>query len=248
MIRFENIKKSFGNKHVLKDVSFEIAKNEVFFIIGTSGVGKSVLIKQIVGLIKPEKGLIFVDEQEVTSFSEAQFYKIRKKCALVLQNSTLFDALTCEENVALPLLKHGKCSRAEALKQARSYLKRVDMLEYAQRGPAELGDGMKKRIAVARALAMKPAAILFDEPTTGLDPQRARRIDQLILRLAREEGVTCVVVSHDLKSILEIADRVAFLYQGRVHALGSPNELLATEDPIVLQFLHGQVDGPLETT
>lgn len=254
MIEFDNLKKAFGSKVILDGVSLAAGSGEILFIIGTSGVGKSVLIKHVVGLVEPDSGSIHVDGEEVTHLSERQFYSVRKKCAMVFQHATLFDSMTCAENVALPLRKHAQAGyprgmpKAIALETALALLDKVEMAHFARKYPADLGDGLRKRVAVARALALNPRYVLFDEPTTSLDPVSARRVDSLIFDLSRKQGVTCVVVSHDLRSIFSIADRVAMLYKGRVKALGTPEEIRNSTDPIVMQFVSGNPEGPLETT
>ena len=246
VISFVNVKKSFGDKAILRGVSFDVRPGEVFFVIGSSGVGKSVLIKQLVGLLRPDEGQIFLDGVDVTHFDETAMYAVRKKCAMVFQHSTLFDSMTCEENVALPLRKHRKLTQKDALGEARRLLERVRMDSYARSFPAELGDGMRKRVAIARALTLEPRYVLFDEPTTSLDPVSARRIDRLIRELADVMGVTSIVVSHDLRSIFGIADRVAMLYRGEVRLLGTPDELRRSEDGVVQQFINGRSQGPME--
>lgn len=254
MIEFVDVKKQFGSKMILDGVNITAKDGEILFIIGTSGVGKSVLIKQVVGLLKPDAGKILLDGTDVSQFSEKQFYPVRKDCAMVFQHATLFDSMTCLENVALPLRKHPTSgarrgmNNRDALLEARTLLSKVEMASFSDRYPAELGDGLRKRVAVARALSLRPRHVLFDEPTTSLDPVSARRVDQLILDLARKEGVTCVVVSHDLRSIFSIADRVVMLYKGKVQAVGTPSEIRQNTDPIVQQFITGQPQGPLETT
>ncbi|HEU5077281.1 MAG TPA: ATP-binding cassette domain-containing protein [Polyangiaceae bacterium] len=246
MISFRNVNKSFGAKHVLKGVSFDVQDGEVFFIIGASGVGKSVLIKQLVGLLAPDTGEIWLDGEEVSRFSETEMYAVRKKCAMVFQHSTLFDSITCLENVALPLRKHFKLGPRDAEQRARERLEQVQMLPFADRYPSELGDGMKKRVAIARALTLEPRYVLFDEPTTSLDPVSARRVDKLIRLLSDRMGVTSVVVSHDLRSIFSIADRIVMLYQGEVRALGQPHEFRASQDAIIQQFINGRAEGPMD--
>jgi phospholipid/cholesterol/gamma-HCH transport system ATP-binding protein len=247
MISFRNVKKTFGTKTVLRGVSFDVQPGEVFFIIGASGVGKSVLIKQLIGLIRPDEGEIWLEDAEVSRLSEEQMYPVRKRCAMVFQHSTLFDSMTCAENVALPLRKHRKLRTAEALHEAYKLLETVHMQAFAERYPAELGDGLKKRVAIARALSLNPQYVLFDEPTTSLDPVSARRVDHLIRELSDTLGVTSIVVSHDLNSIFGIADRIVMLYQGNVKLLGTKQDFLSTTDPIVQQFVTGKSDGPMET-
>ncbi|MGK4004836.1 ATP-binding cassette domain-containing protein [Sorangium sp. So ce1036] len=246
MISFRNVRKSFGSKEVLKDVSFDVEDGEVFFIIGQSGVGKSVLIKHLVGLLYPDGGEIWLDGEEVSRFDEARMYPVRMKCAMVFQHSTLFDSMTCAENVALPLRKHKGLKPKEALAEARRRLEQVHMREFAERFPPELGDGMRKRVAIARALTLDPRYVLFDEPTTSLDPVSARRVDKLIRELSDTLGVTSIVVSHDLVSIFTIADRIVMLYQGLVRLLGDRGAFQRSPDPIVQQFITGSAEGPIE--
>lgn len=245
-IRFEQIHKSFGPKAVLRGVDLEIGDGECFFIVGSSGVGKSVLIKHLVGLLRADEGRIFLDGEEVGGLSEKELYPVRMKCAMVFQHSTLFDSMTCAENVALPLRKHKKLSVADALHEAGRRLDQVHMGEFADAYPAEIGSGMQKRVAIARALTLDPRYVLFDEPTTALDPVSARRVDRLIRELCDEIGVTSVVVSHDLVSIFTIADRIAMLYKGGVRLLGTPGDFQSTKDPIIQQFIAGEAEGPME--
>jgi phospholipid/cholesterol/gamma-HCH transport system ATP-binding protein len=246
-IRFEHLSKSFGPKVVLDDVSLEVEDGECFFVIGGSGVGKSVLIKHLVGLLRPDKGEIWLDGQEVSRLSETELAPIRKKCAMVFQSSTLFDSMSCAENVALPLRIHRGLSMKAALAEAEARLAQVHMQAFGKSYPAELGDGMRKRVAIARALTLEPRYVLFDEPTTSLDPVSARRVDQMIRELTKTMHVTAIVVSHDLPSIFGIADRIAMLYKGHVQAIGTPSEIRATKDPIVRQFIEGRAEGPIET-
>jgi phospholipid/cholesterol/gamma-HCH transport system ATP-binding protein len=246
LISFRHIRKGFGTKKVLEDVSFDVQDGEVFFIIGQSGVGKSVLIKHLVGLLYPDGGEIFLDGEEISRFDEQQMYPVRMKCAMVFQHSTLFDSMTCAENVALPLRKHKGLSQRESLAEAKKRLEQVHMQEFGDRFPPELGDGMRKRVAIARALTLDPRYVLFDEPTTSLDPVSARRVDKLIRELSDTLGVTSIVVSHDLSSIFSIADRIVMLYKGFVRLLGSREEFRASKDPIIDQFIHGRAEGPIE--
>ncbi len=246
MISFKHLKKSFGDKKVLVDVSFDVGDGEVFFIIGQSGVGKSVMIKHLIGLLYPDGGEIWLDGEEVSRFDEEQMMSVRMKCAMVFQHSTLFDSMTCAENVALPLRKHKGLKPKEALAEARKRLEQVRMQEFGDRYPPELGDGMRKRVAIARALTLDPRYVLFDEPTTSLDPVSARRVDRLICELSDTLGVTSIVVSHDLASIFTIADRIVMLYQGVVRMLGTQEDFKQCEDPIVRQFVTGAAQGPIE--
>ncbi len=246
MISFKHIVKSFGDKRVLDDVSFDVRTGEVLFIIGASGVGKSVLIKHLVGLLAPDGGEIWMDDQEISHWDERRMEPVRKKCAMVFQHATLFDSMTCAENVALPLRKHKGLKPKEALDEARRRLEIVQMAEFGDRYPAALGDGMRKRVAIARALTLDPSYVLFDEPTTSLDPVSARRVDKLIRELSDQLEVTSIVVSHDLVSIFSIADRIVMLYQGKVRKEGTRDEFRASDDGIIQQFINGRAHGPMD--
>jgi phospholipid/cholesterol/gamma-HCH transport system ATP-binding protein len=246
-VEFRGLRKAFGGKEVLRGVDLRVAAGEVMFIIGTSGVGKSVTIKHLVGLLPPDEGEILVDGQRVDRLSEAELFPLRKRVAMVFQFATLFDSMTLLENVALPLRKHRHLSERDAEAEAMARLRQVHLERFADRLPAEVGDGMRKRAAIARALTLDPACVLFDEPTTGLDPVSARRIDRLIRELADQLGVTAIVVSHDLASIFSVADRVAMVYRGAIHVVGTPAELRGSADPIVQQFIQGRSTGPMET-
>ncbi len=246
MIELRGVCKSFGPQRVLRGVTLAIRPGEILYIIGTSGVGKSVTIKQIIGLIRPDAGEILLDGAPIHALPERAYGPIRRRVAMVFQHATLFDALTAEENVGLPLRKHRRLGDADARRQALALLEQVGMAAFAGRYPAELGDGLRKRVAIARALALEPEYVLFDEPTTGLDPISARRVDRLIGALG-DRGVAAAVVSHDLASIFGVADRIAFIYRGVVHASGTPAQIRASPDPVVQQFINGRSDGPMET-
>ena len=246
MIQYEHIRKSFGPKVVLEDVSVTINDNEIFFIVGQSGVGKSVLIKLLIGLLIPDRGRIFIDDAEVTGLDEHSLLKVRRICGMVFQHSTLFDSLNLVENVALPIQKHRRWSNKKSEQEAMKYLEMVHMTDFAHRYPASLGDGMRKQVAIARTLTMQPKYVLFDEPTTGLDPISARRVDALITELSRNLDVTSIVVSHDLKSIFQVADRIMMLYKGEIRHLGDIDSFLNSPDPIVKQFIAGNPEGPME--
>lgn len=245
-IRFEGIYKSFGTKHVLRGVDLEVRPGEVFFIIGQSGAGKSVLVKHLVGLLRPDKGRVYLDDLDVTDLTEKEFYPVRKRCGMVFQNSTLFDSMTLVENVMLPIRKHRDVTDEEAKEQALDQLRKVGMQRYADRFPADFGDGMRKKVAIARALTLDPEYVIFDEPTTGIDPISAAMVDKLIRHLSDKLGVTSIVISHDLRSIFGIADRVAMLYKGKLRLDGTPDDFRQSDDPIIQQFIQGRPDGPME--
>ena len=245
-IVFENIHKSFGDLDVLCGIDLVVDPGSVFYVIGQSGAGKSVLVKHLVGLIRPDEGRVLLDDEDVTDLSERELYRVRKRCAMVFQNATLFDSMTLLENVALPIRKHRDVSMDEARDLARDYLARVDMDRYGDRYPAAFGDGMRKKVAIARALTMEPEYVIFDEPTTGIDPLSAAMVDELIGYLSDELGVTSIVISHDLRSIFGVADRIAMLYKGELRLDGTPEEFRQTDDPVVRQFIEGVPEGPME--
>lgn len=246
LIEFKGIAKAFGKNHVLRGVDLTVNPGEVFFIIGQSGAGKSVLVKHLVGLIRPDEGRIFLDGVDITDYSERQLYDVRKRCAMVFQNSTLFDSMTLLDNVALPFRKHRSVDTKEARRLAMEKLKLVGMAEFHDRYPADFGDGMRKKVAIARALTLDPEYVIFDEPTTGIDPISAAMVDKLIRHLADHHGVTSIVISHDLRSIFGIADRIAMLYKGVFILDGTREDFKKSPDPIVQQFISGNPVGPME--
>jgi len=246
MIEFIDIHKAFGANKVLDGVSITVQTGQILFIIGKSGAGKSVLVKHLVGLIRQDSGRILFEGTDITNYREKDFYEMRKRCAMVFQHSTLFDSMNLIENVALPIRKHRGVSREEALELAREKLALVQMEHLAERTPGEIGDGLRKRVAIARALTLDPEYVVFDEPTTGLDPISAVRVDRLIREMSDRTGVTSIVVSHDLRSIFGIADRIVMLYQGKVLLDGPPTEYRRSQDAVVRQFVNGLPDGPME--
>lgn len=240
MIRYENVSIALGGRQILEDVSLEIRQSEIFCIVGESGVGKSVMIKQLVGLLKPDSGRILFKGRDVTRMDEAELTELRRKCGMVFQHATLFDSMTCLDNVALPIRKHYGVSPRRARERAIGYMTQLGVAHLTERDPATLGPGLRKLVAIARTMTMEPEAILFDEPTTGLDPLAARKFDRLVRGPLEKRGVTQVVVSHDVRSFLDIADRLVMLHNGRVRFLGSLEELAATEDPVVRSFIEGR--------
>lgn len=245
-IEFIDIHKAFGPNKVLDGVTLTVERGQIVFIIGKSGAGKSVLVKHLVGLMRQDAGRILFEGEDITDYTENDFFTMRKRCAMVFQHSTLFDSMTLLQNVALPIRKHRGLSNTEALKAARVKLELVHMESMADRYPAEIGDGLRKRVAIARALTLDPQYVVFDEPTTGLDPVSAVRVDRLIREMSDETGVTSIVVSHDLRSIFGVADRIVMLYQGRIRLDGTPADFRACDDPVVHQFVNGHAEGPME--
>jgi phospholipid/cholesterol/gamma-HCH transport system ATP-binding protein len=238
MIRFENVEKAFGAHQVLRGVSFTINPGDVHFLMGCSGAGKSVIIKHLVGLIRPDAGRIWLEHQELTGLAERGFHEVRKRCQMIFQHATLFESMSVLENVAMPIQKRFRLSREVAQEKAMAALEKVHGAHLRGRYPADLGIGVRKRVAIARAIALEPEILLYDEPTTGLDPVAARRTDRLIQEMARSLGITSVVVSHDLTSMEQIAAQVTFLHQGRVRFDGTPEAMMASEDTVLHDFVN----------
>jgi phospholipid/cholesterol/gamma-HCH transport system ATP-binding protein len=247
MIDFQGVWKAFKDKVVLRGVSLTVGNGETVFIVGSSGAGKSVLVKHLVGLLKPDQGQILLEGRDIAQLTEAQFYEVRKKIGYVFQHSTLFDSMSVLENVALPIRKHFRVSFQEARDRALAKLELVQLQSYAHRYPAELSAGMQKRVAIARTLTLEPPYVIYDEPTTGLDPVAARRVDTLIKDLQKKVGVTSLVVSHDLTSIFTVADRIAMLYKGQFLLDGTPDDFRRSDHPVVRQYISGNPEGPMET-
>ncbi|MCP4675976.1 MAG: ATP-binding cassette domain-containing protein [Deltaproteobacteria bacterium] len=231
---------------MLKNVSLKIHRGELFCIIGRSGVGKSVMIKQLVGLLRPQEGAIRFEHEDVLSMNEKQLTDLRRQCGMVFQHATLFDSMNCVDNVALPLRKILKLPAHRARIRALAYLARLGVEHLAYRDPATLGPGLRKLIAIARTMTLEPKAILYDEPTTGLDPLAARKFDTLVTGPHTMDGVTQVVVSHDVRSVFDIADRLVMLHEGEVRFVGTTKELAQTDDPVVRSFVEGRPEGGIE--
>lgn len=222
---------------VLNDLDLHIEASEINVIIGASGGGKSVLLKHIIGLLKPDSGEIYVDGVEITGLGEKAFLDVRKKFGMLFQDAALFDSMTVGENVAFPLKEHTRLSQKEIDAVVERKLSQVGLENVLKKTPSELSGGMRKRAGLARALALDPKIILFDEPTTGLDPIRCAAIDDLIVKTQRETGATCVVISHDIESTLRIGGRVAMLHQGKIIESGTPGEIKRSANPIVKEFI-----------
>jgi phospholipid/cholesterol/gamma-HCH transport system ATP-binding protein len=240
MIEYQNISITLGGRPILRDVDLRIRPGEVFCIMGRSGVGKSVMIKQLVGLLKPDKGAILFDKKDVTQMDERALTEVRRQCGMVFQTATLFDSMSCVDNVALPIRKHFGLSYDRAREEALTFLAQVGVDHLAERDPAALGPGLRKLVAIARTMTLEPKAILYDEPTTGLDPLAARKFDTLVTKRLSASGVTQVVVSHDVRSVLDIAERLVMLHEGRVRFLGTVQELAQSDDDVVRTFIEGR--------
>jgi phospholipid/cholesterol/gamma-HCH transport system ATP-binding protein len=238
MIEIKNLHKSFGENKVLRGVDLEIDTGETIVIIGRSGCGKSVLVKHIVGLLYPDEGYVKVEDRVVSEMSMSELYKLRSRFGFLFQGSALFDSMTVEENITLPLVESGKkYSRAELDKKVAEKLEMVGMRNVQNLKPAELSGGMKKRVGLARAFITDPDYIFYDEPTTGLDPIMSDSIDDLIKELTDKLNVTSVVVTHDMYSVKNVANQVAMMHEGKIHFTGTPSELLSSSDPTIKDFI-----------
>lgn len=240
MIRIVDIYKSFGEKKVLEGFSLDIAEGETMAIIGYSGSGKSVAIKHIVGLLEPDSGTVFVDNKEVPKLNRTDLYALRSQVGYVFQFAALFDSMSIGDNVAMGLRKEHKLSEKEIAARVTESLALVDLPGVESKMPAELSGGMRKRVGIARGIARRPKYILYDEPTTGLDPVTSAVIDQLMVRTREKLGVTSIVITHDMRSAYTVGSRIAMLYEGKVRQVGTVEEIKHTTDPIVRQFIEGR--------
>jgi len=245
VISLRGVEKSFGAQPVLRGVDLDIYRGESLVVIGPSGCGKSVLLKHLIGLILPDKGSIRIDGADITDMDSSSLYDVRKKFGMLFQGAALFDSLTVEENVGLGLVEHTKLGPREIAERVAESLRKVGMEHAARKKPSELSGGMKKRVGLARAIAMDPEIVLYDEPTTGLDPIMADVINRLIRSLQKELNATSITVTHDMTSASKVADRVAMLHGGRIVFEGSVEEVRATADPVVRQFVRGEAEGPI---
>jgi phospholipid/cholesterol/gamma-HCH transport system ATP-binding protein len=239
-IQVRGLHKSFGHHHVLRGIDLDIERGRTNIIIGGSGQGKSVLMKHLMGLLKPDAGQIFVDGEDVVPFGDREMGKLRRKFGMVFQYAALFDSMNVVENIAFPLIERYKLSRDEIMERVRDLLRRLDLAdvsEIEQKFPPELSGGMRKRVGLARALIDRPEILLYDEPTTGLDPVATKNVDEMIRRTADEFGVTSVVISHDMASTFRIGDRISMLDEGRIVVNGTPEEVLASSQPVLREFV-----------
>lgn len=245
MILLKNVWKSFGENQVLKGLNLRIEEGETIVVIGQSGCGKSVLLKTIVGLLIPDNGDVVIENISLKNISKRELYEIRKKIGMVFQGSALFDSLSVWENVGLSLIEHSRMSKDDVKKLATEKLKLVGLSNVENKYPAELSGGMKKRVGIARAIAMNPKFVLYDEPTTGLDPIIADRINDLIIELQKKLKITTIAVTHDMTSAYKIADRIAMLHNGKIIFEGTPAEVQQTKNSFVQQFINGKGEGPI---
>lgn len=239
MIETRDLKKSFGSHEVLKGVSFSIAPGEAVVIIGVSGGGKSILLKHLIGLICPDSGEVLIDGQNIANMDERELLNVRRKFGMLFQGAALFDSLTVEENVGFVLFRENKMTRAEIDHRVAEVLDMVDLNGIQKKKPAELSGGMRKRVGLARAIAYRPQVLLYDEPTTGLDPIASDVIDQLIIRVVHRLKVTSVAVTHDMRSAGRIGRRILMLHQGRIYADQTPEQIFKATDPVIHRFVNG---------
>ena len=245
MIEIINISKSFGDNRVLDNLNLNIDSGEVMVIIGRSGCGKSVLLKHIIGLLKPDFGQVLIDGKDTTRMDIKELDKLRLNFGMLFQGAALFDSMSVYENVGFALLEHTDLSEDQIREKVTEALKMVGLEGIQDSMPAELSGGMKKRVGLARAICNDPRIILYDEPTTGLDPIMADTINDLIIDLNRKLKVTSIAVTHDMKSAYKIATRIAMLYHGKIMEVGTPEKIKNTDDPLVKQFITGAAKGPI---
>ena len=242
MIQLIDVHKSFGVKRVLSGFALDVLEGETMVIIGYSGTGKSVAIKHIVGLLEPDRGEVWVDGLLVPRLRRKELYALRARIGYVFQFAALFDSMTIGENVAMGLRKQGGLSEREIAARVQEALELVDLPNDAERYPAELSGGMRKRVGIARAITLRPKYILYDEPTTGLDPVTSAVIDELMIRMREKLRVTSIVITHDMRSAYKVGTRIAMLYDGRVRQVGTVDEIKHSTDPVVRQFVEGRPD------
>ncbi|MBS3818281.1 ABC transporter ATP-binding protein [bacterium] len=245
MIQIVDLHKSFGNKEVLRGINLHIQKGETLVVIGGSGSGKTVLVKHIMGIMKPDRGKVYIDGVDITHLKENHLSPIRRKIGMLFQSAALFDSMTVAQNVRFGLERYTQKSPKEIEKRVRESLAQVGLEGVEDLMPHELSGGMKKRVGLARAIAYRPEIILYDEPSTGVDPIRADAINDLINVMKKKLRVTSVVITHEMESSYKVADRIAMLYQGRIIKTGSPEEIRHSDNGVVQQFIQGRAHGPI---
>lgn len=245
MIELIEVKKSFGENHVLTGVNLKVETGENMVVIGGSGTGKSVILKHIIGLMSPDSGKVLVDGVDLSTLSEGELSHFRRRFGMLFQGAALFDSMSVWENIGFGFTEHTHLSEEEIRKIVREKLAMVGLSGIEDRMPADLSGGMKKRVGLARAIAMDPKVILYDEPTTGLDPIMADVINSLISQMNRRLSVTSVTITHDMKSAYQIADKMAMLYLGKILEVGTPDEIRNSVNPAVQQFINGSMVGPI---
>ncbi|MBC8094358.1 MAG: ABC transporter ATP-binding protein [Akkermansiaceae bacterium] len=242
MIEVRDLKKSFGSHTILDGVSFRIEPGESVVIIGRSGGGKSVLLKHLIGLLKPDSGEVLIDNENIVAMDERELLRVRRKFGMLFQSAALFDSMSVAENVGFPLQRIQKLNEREIQEKVAEVLEMVDLPGTGNKKPSELSGGMRKRVGLARAIVYQPEIVLYDEPTTGLDPIMSDSIDQLIMRVRDRLHVTSVVVTHDMRSARRVGNRIIMLHDKKIYATGTPEEIFASKDPIVRRFIDGVSD------
>lgn len=245
MIEIRSITKTFKSQKVLDNLDMDIPDGKITVVMGPTGTGKSVLLKLILGLLKPDSGQIFFDGRDIVAMEEEDLSEIRKKIGVCFQDSALFDSMSVGENVGFPFAMHTSLGQEKIAVEVASLLREVGLAGIEAKMPAQLSGGMRKRVGLARALAMNPQVLLFDEPTTGLDPVMTSAINSLIKTVQGKSGATSLVISHDIHGAFDLADNMAILYEGKVAFHGTPNEFNRTKDPLVRQFVEGLLEGPI---
>lgn len=246
-IRYEDVWKAFGSQQILKGLNLVVPRGRVTFIIGRSGTGKSVTLKHVMGLLRPDRGRIFIGDEEITAMTDRQLRKVRERFGIVFQHAALFDSMTVFENVAFPLVEHERLSTFEQTEKVERLLGLVGLSDAGRKLPGELSGGMRKRVGLARALVRDPEFLLYDEPTTGLDPVLAAAMDALIQKTQQENPtLTSLVISHDMSAVFRIADKVAFLVDGNIRHEGNTKTFREIEDPLIQQFVTGSLTGPMK--
>lgn len=248
MIEVVDLYKSFNGYEVLRGLSLKVETGQILALIGGSGKGKSVLLKHIIGLVRPDRGKILIDNLDISKLRGKQLKQLKERCGIVFQGGALFDSLTVFENVAFPLREKTKMKESQIQDTVFQELARVGLSGAEHKYPAEISGGMKKRVALARCLVMHPEIVLFDEPTTGLDPLISKAIHNLIRECQRGLNFTAIIVTHEVPAIFSMVDRVAMLYEGRILASGTPEEIQNSQDPVIHQFIHGELEGPISIT
>ncbi|HVK58820.1 MAG TPA: ABC transporter ATP-binding protein [Candidatus Kapabacteria bacterium] len=247
MIEVRDLKKSFGSHKVLDGVSFEIDAGDSVVIIGGSGCGKSVLLKHLIGLIRADSGEVIIDDDRLNTLDERRLLEVRRKFGMLFQSAALFDSLSVAENISFVLRRERKLSAKEINERVEEVLEMVELPGIQQKKPSELSGGMRKRVGLARAIIYKPEILLYDEPTTGLDPVVSDSIDQLIIRVRERLNITTVVVTHDTRSMRRVGQRILMMVNGKIYAAGTPEEIFSSQDPVVHRFVNG-ISDPKELT
>jgi phospholipid/cholesterol/gamma-HCH transport system ATP-binding protein len=244
-IELQGVWKSFSGRQVLKDMTIAVERGESLVIVGGSGTGKSVTLKHIIGLLRPDRGRVVIDGHDLTKMRDVELNHFRRRFGMAFQEGALFDSMSVFENIAFPLRRHTKMSEAEIRTRVEECLDDVHLHGVDGKKPSELSGGMRRRVGFARAISLKPEILLFDEPTTGLDPVISDVVAELIREMDKKMGTTTVTITHDMKVAFKIADRVAMLYEGRIIEEGTPAEFQTSSNPFVRQFIEGRADGPL---